>query len=101
MKNILKKHNKEVEKEFDETMVEDWLDLDAHSNRLPVKFNFSDLQNIGELLNPRIKALIKSQNLKLYNKIIEGVEKDKKELKQLVIEDVPHQYQQRLLNKLK
>lgn len=46
------------EERFDETMIEDWLDADAHSNRLPTRFNFADLQLIGELLNPRIKSFI-------------------------------------------
>ena len=46
----------EEEKDFDETMVEDWLDADYHSNRLPLKFDFADMQLIGELLNPNIKA---------------------------------------------
>lgn len=45
-------------KEFDETMVEDWLDADSHSGRLPSKFNFSDLQLIGKLLNPNIKQFL-------------------------------------------
>jgi len=47
--------------EFDETIVEDWLDADYHSNKLPVKFNFADFQLIGELLNPCIKAFLSSK----------------------------------------
>ena len=46
---------------FDETMIEDWLDADSHSGKLPSKFNFDDLQLIGELLNPEIKKLLDNQ----------------------------------------
>lgn len=41
--------------------IEDWLDNDAHSNRLPVKFNFSDIQKVAELLTPRILNLIEAE----------------------------------------
>lgn len=36
--------------------IEDWLDNAAHSGRLPVKINFSDIQKIAECLAPNIQA---------------------------------------------
>jgi len=51
-------YTEKVLAEFEETMIEDWLDADSHSNKLPAKFNFADCQLIGELLNPRLKSFL-------------------------------------------
>ena len=54
----LSEHIKKEMKSIDKKMIEDWLDADSHSNRLPVKFNFSDRELIGKLLNPNIKSFL-------------------------------------------
>ena len=56
-------------------------------------FNFIEVQT-GISERERLKSFISQEITKAENRVRE-------EIKQLVIEDVPHQYQGRLLNKLK
>lgn len=53
--------NEETLKEFDDTMIKDWLDADSCSDLLPSKFNYADMIWIGKLLNPRIESLLLSK----------------------------------------
>ena len=68
MKNLLKKHNKEVEKEFDKRV---WECCDPREE-LEDKLLCTFLSH-----HESIKDFYKSQNQQLYKKIIEGVEKER------------------------
>ena len=61
-------------KYFDETSIEDWLDADSHSGRLPAKFLFSDCEFIGELLTPRIRHLLSTEREKGYREGYDAIE---------------------------
>jgi len=65
MKNLLIKHNKEVEEELNKLWFEDW-QFNSEKNYPPNK--------------DEIEIFLKGQNFKLYNKIIEGVEKEGRKL---------------------
>lgn len=47
-----------------QTQIEDWLDNASHSNKLPLKINFSDIQKIAEYLTPEIQAIITTETTK-------------------------------------
>lgn len=56
-----------------QTDIEDWLDADAHSDRLPVKINFSDIEIIAENLAPTIDLLLQTKLLQERQNTIEEI----------------------------